>query len=73
MLLTIKVIPRAKKIVVLPQPDGSFIVRLTAPPSDNQANEQLIKVLSDYFDVPKSHLYLIRGAKSHHKVVEVKK
>lgn len=70
MLRIFHVVPRAARAVVKPQPDGSFAVRLTAPPNDNKANKQLIEVLSDYFDIPKTKLRIIRGEKSRHKTVE---
>jgi uncharacterized protein (TIGR00251 family) len=70
MLRTIHVIPCATHVVIKPQPNGNLIVRLTAPPSDNKANKQLIKVLSDYFDIPRTKLRIIRGEKSRYKTIE---
>lgn len=72
MRITIRVVPRSSKNQLLgPLPDGSFKVRLTAPPVDGKANEALIKLLSEYFDMPKSKIEIVRGAKGRNKVVEI--
>ncbi len=68
--IEVKVIPRAKKISVR-QDNGLLKVYLTAPPLDDKANSQLIDVLSEYLDVPKRCIKIVKGHKSRNKVVEV--
>ncbi len=71
MLIHIKVTPRSSKNEILPQTDGSYKIRLTVPPVDGKANEKIIELLSDYFDVAKSKVMIVRGEGSRNKVVEI--
>lgn len=55
--------------LIEPQDDGSLVVYIREIASDGMANEALIKLLAKYFDVPKTHIEIIRGHSSRHKVV----
>ncbi len=46
-------------------------VKLTAPPVDGAANEQLIEIIAEEFGVKKSAVRIIRGQSSKTKVVEI--
>ena len=48
-----------------------FIAYLNSPPIDGRANEELISLISDYFDVPKSKIIFKSGLKSRQKIVEI--
>lgn len=52
-------------------PEGNLIVYVREPPVDGKANQALIKLLADHFDVPKSHVEVVRGHKSRHKTVRM--
>jgi uncharacterized protein YggU (UPF0235/DUF167 family) len=70
MIVNVRVIPRARvqKIVA----DGNTIrVYTNAAPADGAANAAVIKMLSQYYDVPKSRISIIRGATSQDRVVEI--
>lgn len=59
-----------------PQHDSSdlgpeFIVYLRERPVDNAANLALIRLLAEYFHVPKSQVIIRRGNNSRHKLVEI--
>ena len=69
--ITIRVLTRASRNQVIPQPDGSFRVRLTAAPVDGKANEALIELLANHFDISKSNIKIVRGLTSKNKVVEI--
>ena len=71
-LIKIKVIPNAKKNKVV-ESEGLFKVYVNAPAVDGKANKALIEVLSEYFNVRKSSVRIVRGEKSREKVVEVNK
>lgn len=73
MLINIKVIPRAKKNEVIKIDDKNYRVRLTAAPVDGKANEALVKLLSEYFDVTKSGIRIVRGERGREKIVEIEK
>ncbi|EKE11865.1 MAG: hypothetical protein ACD_15C00011G0004 [uncultured bacterium] len=71
MRIYIKVSPRSSKNEVTKIAEGEYKVRLTAPPVDGQANAMLIKILSEYFDIPKSSLRIIGGKSAKTKIVEI--
>jgi hypothetical protein len=70
-MIAVRVQPRASKAVVEDVREGVLRVRLTAPPADGAANEQLIKLMAKYLGVPKSRLAIIKGQASREKVVEL--
>ena len=64
----VKVNARADKVELI---DSVYYVCVKARPVDGQANEAVIKVLSEFFNVPKSHVQLCQGATSKFKFFEV--
>ncbi|MBW4496598.1 MAG: YggU family protein [Oscillatoria princeps RMCB-10] len=70
-LIKVKVKPNSKQQTITEEPDGSLTVQLKSPPVDGKANEELIKLLAQKFDVPKSQIRIKSGLSSKHKVVEV--
>lgn len=71
-LINIRVIPNAKKNEVI-QEAGGLKVKITAPPVEGKANKALIEVLAEYFNVKKSAVKIIKGAKSKNKVIMIVK
>lgn len=69
----VKVKPNSKQQKIEEQPDGSLTVHLKSPPVDGKANEELIKLLSEKFDVPKSYIRIKSGLSSRQKLVEIDK
>ncbi len=67
----VKVEPRSSKRSVSGVMGDVVKVKLTAPPVDGAANEQLIEVLSETFGVRKSSIKIVRGLSSKNKVVEI--
>jgi len=67
----VKVKPNSKQQKIEEQPDGSLTVHLKSPPVDGKANEELIKLLSEKFDVPKSYIRIQSGLSSRQKLVEI--
>ena len=67
-LITVK--PGSSKEKIVQTSDDSFTVYLRAKPHDGEANTALIKILSKYFDVPKTSIKISRGAKSRTKTIE---
>jgi uncharacterized protein YggU (UPF0235/DUF167 family) len=65
--LTVKVIPRASQNRLEPQPDGSFIAHVTAPPVGGEANRAVIRLLADHLDIAPSRIELIAGETSRIK------
>ena len=67
----VKVKPNSKQQKIEEQLDGSLTVYLKSPPIDGKANEELIKLLTDKFDVPKSHIRIKSGFSSRQKLIEI--
>ncbi len=71
MRLNISVIPNSRKSEVIKLSDSSFKVKVDAPPVEGKANSRLITILSDYFNVPKSSITIVKGSLSKRKVIEI--
>jgi uncharacterized protein (TIGR00251 family) len=70
--LEVKVEPRSSKKGIAGVMDNNVLkVKLTAPPVDGAANEQLIEIIAEEFGVKKSAVRIIRGQSSKTKVVEI--
>ena len=66
----VRVIPKARQNDVSLDADGTIRIHTTAAPTDGAANAAVIKMLSKYFDVPKSSIQIIRGDASRDKVIQ---
>lgn len=71
MKLTIYLHPGSSKNAIEKLSDDSYKVRVTAQPVDGEANEALIEILADHFDVPKTSIEITHGLKSKTKTVEL--
>lgn len=71
MKINVRVIPRAKLNKVEIQPDGVVRVHTTTAPTDGKATADVIKMLAEHYNVPKTSIKLIRGAASRDKVFEL--
>jgi len=71
--LEVKVEPRSSQKCIAGIMDNHIIkVKLTAPPVEGSANDQLIEVLAEALRVKKSQVTDIRGHFSKRKVVEIR-
>lgn len=50
-----------------------YQLSVTSAPVDGQANKECIALLSDYLNIPKSSLKIVRWTHSRHKIVEITK
>jgi hypothetical protein len=70
--LPVRVTPRASRNEIVEiLSDQTVKIRLTAPPVEGQANEELIKFLSDVLGIPKSKLEIVAGATGRDKLVSI--
>jgi uncharacterized protein YggU (UPF0235/DUF167 family) len=68
MTIAVKVVPRSTVSEVLEYlPDGTLKVKLAAVPDKGRANQELITVLADYFDIRKDGIELLTGETSQRK------
>jgi uncharacterized protein (TIGR00251 family) len=70
-IIQVKVKPNSSQQKIEIQEDGALVVFLRSPPIDGKANEELIKLLSKKFDVPKSSITIASGRSSKTKRVEI--
>ena len=71
MRIYAKVIPRSSQNEIVKISEGEYKIKITAPPVDNQANEKIIEILSEYFKVPKSLVKIVGGKTSRTKIIDV--
>ena len=69
--ITVRIVPRASRDVVVGMRAGALLVRVTAPPVDGAANEALVRLLSRRLGVAKGGIRIVTGRTSKVKVVEV--
>lgn len=71
MRISVTVKPHSKAESVEKLHDKEFIVRVTASAQNGKANTALINLLSEYFDLPKSRITVIRGHKTKKKLIDI--
>jgi len=71
MKISVRVHPKASSVRVVVKSPGECDVWVTAPPTDNRANEAVREALAAFFSVAKSRVQLVRGAKGRVKLFEV--
>lgn len=71
VLLRIRVQPRASRNEIVGLHGDTVRVRLSAPPVDGQANDELIRFLSQQLHVPRSAVRLVSGASSRSKTIMI--
>jgi len=70
--LAVRVTPRASRNEIFGVlNDGTVKIHLTAPPVEGQANEALLKFLSEVLGVPLSRLDIVAGKTGRDKLVSV--
>ena len=67
----IRVVPRASKSQIVGEIDGALKVRISAPPVDGAANDEVVRLLAKAFGVAKSSVTIIVGETSKTKRVRV--
>jgi uncharacterized protein (TIGR00251 family) len=70
--IAVRVTPRASNNEVAEiLHDGTIRIRLTAPPVEGKANQELAKFLSDILGVPKSNIEIVAGQSGRDKLVSI--
>lgn len=71
IIIEVKVIPKSSQKAIIVGDDGIIRAKLTAPPVDGAANEQLIKLLAARFGIRKSAVVICRGETSRKKIIKL--
>src|SRR4051794_36817316 len=70
--LALRVQPKGKRNAILGAQAGALKVSVTAPPEDGRANEAVLALLREEFDLQRSQLELLSGHTNRNKVVLVR-
>ncbi|MGO9612036.1 MAG: DUF167 domain-containing protein [Dissulfurispiraceae bacterium] len=71
IVIEVKVIPRSSKKGIMGYTGDVLKVKVTAPPVDGAANEQLMELLSEKFGVRKGNIVILKGETSKRKTVKI--
>ncbi len=72
MKFSIRVKPNSKENQIEEMGPHQFLIKVKAPPHENKANQEVIALLSEYLQVPKSRILILSGLKSKQKMVKIK-
>jgi uncharacterized protein YggU (UPF0235/DUF167 family) len=71
MKIFVKVKAKAREEKVEKTDEVHFVVHTKDIAEKGKANEGVIRLLSHYFSIPKSHIYIISGETSRLKVINI--
>lgn len=71
MIIKVKVHTNSSKEKMVWNEEKYWDVYTTEKPLENKANIRIIEIVSDYFKIKKNKVWLVSGAKSKIKLVEV--
>lgn len=71
MKIFARVKPNSKEEKLEKVSDNEFILWVKAPAKEGRANEAAVELLSNYFDMAKSRITIIKGHKSKNKIIEI--
>ncbi len=69
MVIFVKVKTKQKEQSIEEMDDGTYNISVRALPDKNKANTEVISILSKYFEIPKSQIYIQSGKTSTRKKV----
>lgn len=71
LLLAINVQPRSSKNEIISTENAPIKIRITSPPTDNEANNHLIKFIAKEFGVTQSQVTIDKGLRSRKKLLRI--
>jgi len=71
LTFAVRVVPRASRSEVAGEYNGALRVRIAAPPVAGAANQELIRLLSSMFKLPKNAIEIVSGAGAKSKIVRI--
>jgi hypothetical protein len=71
VLVRIRVQPRASRAEVVGLHGDRVRVRISAPPVEGRANDELIRLMAQQLDLPQSSIWLVSGATSRSKTIMI--
>lgn len=71
MIIRVRVIPNAKESDVVGRIGSTVRLKVAAPSVDGEANLELCRYLSEFFEVRPKMVKIVRGEKGREKTVEI--
>ena len=71
MLIKVKAYPNAKKQEIIKKGDNSFEIKIKAKPENGKANQQIIRLLANYFNINSKKIIIIKGSKARNKIFSI--
>ena len=71
MLIRVHATPNAREVSVTKVDESLFEVRVDERAINGRANKRLLEIMAKYLGVPKSKVFIVRGAKTRDKIIEV--
>ncbi len=71
MRISVRVTPRSSREGVEQTGAADYKVRVHAAPADGEANDAVIRLLADHFDLSKSRISIVTGHRSRNKLIVV--
>jgi len=71
LILWIHVQPQARQNSILGVVGGRLKLKITATPTDGQANAQISQLFAEWFGVPKSQVIILNGHNSRDKRLRI--
>ena len=69
--IQVKVKPNARGSGLEELSDGTWLARVASPPVDGKANEELVRLIAERFNVRKSQVSIASGASGRLKRVQI--
>lgn len=71
MRISVKAKPNAKIEKIDKVSNNALVAWIRSPAKEGKANDALLKLLSDYFDIPRSRIKIIKGHASRNKIISI--
>lgn len=71
MNIQVTVKAKAKNAKLVEVEENTFVAYVKSPPIEDKANTELTRLVANHFDVPASRVQIVRGEKSHIKLLEI--
>ncbi len=71
MRIIITVKPNSKQVPLVVNSSGDIVVYVRQQTIGGRANDAVVQLLAEYYDVPKTRVKIVKGHNTHRKVVEI--
>lgn len=71
VIIALKIIPKGHRNEILGWENNELKIRVAAVPEKGNANEELIRFLSEKLKIGKSQIKIVQGQKSRHKRISI--